>query len=547
MLTVIIPMAGQGSRFSAQGYHEPKPLIQVAGKTLAERSISSLGLPNAHYVFITRSFDDPADNERLTEVFAKNCKTFTEVRVDTEHLGAAHSALYAEKYVDQDSELIITNCDQAMIWDANDFLDSVRNENADGAIVLFQSESPQHSFAKLNGIKVVDIAEKNPISDHALVGIHYWKTAKDFFESARKLVAEYKDLGYQEPYISISYKYLLDQKYITSYHLTGDARYYSLGTPEDVNRYLNINDREFVDSDTIKHTATYEQPILVDSSPRHSIIKNVIISGPAESGEVSFDKVFLFNANEKGFFHGIADVVGQYLAIKKLVPDIVPVFIETDPGLSLENTASFMKDILRMGIVQLTVVPLSIKTIKINSIYVASPRDYQLFYKLFMNIIPELLTEETNPGNEEYIKQILYPIAEKLIQQVKPTANNIRKIFIHSSNKRMGDGTGIIDEKDSRFVNKTIYDEVVQEYQEAGYEIIDPEDMSLLEQIALVRSASDIVTPKSSNSIHSIYANPGTKFTMINLSTQNNFPHEITVKAFIEDAIFIDRSKNENA
>ncbi|SEI13060.1 hypothetical protein SAMN02799636_05811 [Methylobacterium sp. 275MFSha3.1] len=31
MLTIVIPMAGQGSRFSVAGYADPKPLIPIHG------------------------------------------------------------------------------------------------------------------------------------------------------------------------------------------------------------------------------------------------------------------------------------------------------------------------------------------------------------------------------------------------------------------------------------------------------------------------------------------------------------------------------------
>jgi dTDP-glucose pyrophosphorylase len=232
-------MAGKGSRFEKAGYTTPKPLIEVNGITLAEHSITSLGIDGT-FVFITRDFENPDDNEKLTKIFEKTCKSFIEIRVNDEHLGAAHSALFAEHYINNMEELIVTNCDQHMDWDAEHFMNWVEKDESDGAVVLYLSDNPKNSFAVLddNGFALA-IAEKQPISNNALVGIHYWKHAYMFFESARKAVADYKDQGYPECYVSITYNYLIKEGLnIRGYHLFSDE-YKSLGTPQDIESYLN--------------------------------------------------------------------------------------------------------------------------------------------------------------------------------------------------------------------------------------------------------------------------------------------------------------------
>ena len=241
-------MAGQGSRFTKAGISTPKPLIEVDGITLAEHSIKTLGI-DGKFIFITRSFDDPKDKERLTDIFVKTCKSFIEVRVDGEHLGAAHSAMYAEHYVDPNEPLIVTNCDQHLNWDGKAFENFISSneryvkftnreeEIIDGAIVLYESDNPKNSFAILDGINVVAVAEKQPISNKALVGVHYWSEARDFFDSARELLRDYKIAGYPECYVSVTYNYLIKKnKFIAAYFIE-DAGFIPLGTPEDVEEY----------------------------------------------------------------------------------------------------------------------------------------------------------------------------------------------------------------------------------------------------------------------------------------------------------------------
>lgn len=238
---VIIPMAGKGSRFAKAGISIPKPLIEVDGMTLAEHSITTLGIEGT-YVFITRDFENPDDNQRLTDIFTKTCKNFIEIRVNDEQLGAAHSANYAEHFIPDDEQLIVTNCDQHLEWDSKHFLDFIERKDPDGVVVLYQSSNPKNSFAVVEDNAVVRaIAEKQPISEDALIGVHYWKHAKDFFSSTRRAIRDYEEQGYPECYVSITYNYLIhDGKDIRGYWVF-DNDYTSLGTPKDLEEYEQRN------------------------------------------------------------------------------------------------------------------------------------------------------------------------------------------------------------------------------------------------------------------------------------------------------------------
>lgn len=541
-------MAGKGSRFSEAGYDLPKPLIEVAGRTLAEISIQTLGLPDWHFIFITRSFDNPEHNKMLTEIFTKNCKSFAEVRIDDEHLGAAHSALYAEKYSQIDEELILINCDQALRWDPELFLETVRSEGVSGAVVLYKSDSKNHSYAEFHNNRIVRLAEKEVISNFALIGVHYWKKAKDFFDTARDLLSNYKDLGYKEAYVSLTYNYLVANKPVMPYILHGDERYYSLGTPRDVDFYLNIGDKVKLYYDEINHAATVGGIKSVSGTMPYSILTDVKITMPNGGTEESYvENAFLFDANEKSFFHGMCDVFGQWLALKKLAKkDITPLYIEPIPELSFENISPFMKELIDLGQVNLLTVEDAVGVIKIKNLFVISPRDYPIFYKLFMNYIPQILNEESHPGNPDYVKLLLGSSAKEIldIASMQDHIERNNKIFIHASNNKVGTGSLDINDNHYRFASKDKYNAVVRLFENDGYQVVDPEHLSLIDQIKLVRSASHIATVKGSNSVHSAFAFPDTEFIMVNLKKENAFPHETVVSSFIENPTFIDRTEN---
>jgi NDP-sugar pyrophosphorylase family protein len=50
-MNIIIPLGGVGSRFAAEGYTRPKPLIRVLGKEMIRWVLDSLDLQPADQVF----------------------------------------------------------------------------------------------------------------------------------------------------------------------------------------------------------------------------------------------------------------------------------------------------------------------------------------------------------------------------------------------------------------------------------------------------------------------------------------------------------------
>jgi NDP-sugar pyrophosphorylase family protein len=233
-MNILIPMAGEGNRFKEIGIDTPKPLICVDGKTLIEHAIQSLDV-EGHYIFITKKYENEEYNKRLTKIFNDLVPSFTEIQVYGKQYGTSYSSLHAKDYIDNDDELIITNCDQILDWDSKDFLNVCRSIG-DGAVLLHESESHKHSYALIEEGKIIKLAEKNPISNSALVGLHYWKKGKDFVSSAERLITDLLSSG-KESYVSLTYNYLInDKKTIIPYFIESN-QYTSLGTPRDIEIY----------------------------------------------------------------------------------------------------------------------------------------------------------------------------------------------------------------------------------------------------------------------------------------------------------------------
>lgn len=228
-------MAGLGSRFANEGFDIPKPLIKFQDQHLIEHSVSTLDI-EGKYIFITRKFNDPNHNKELSALLKKIKPNSIEIIIDRNTSGATETALFAKKYINNDSPLLITNCDQRTSWNSKEYIDFIKSD-IDGSIVTYTSSNPKNSFAEIENNFVSKIVEKNPISNIALVGIHHWAKGNTFINSAGKLLSKFKSDNKKECYISETYNYLIDEGFkIKNYHI-GDNEYIPLGTPYDLKIY----------------------------------------------------------------------------------------------------------------------------------------------------------------------------------------------------------------------------------------------------------------------------------------------------------------------
>ena len=235
-MNIVIPMAGLGTRFANEGFILPKPLIEINGKTLIEHSISTLGV-EGRYIFITRKYDNPEYNDLLTKRLKEIQPDCIEIQLNKPTKGATETALAAKGYINNNFPLIITNCDQITDWESKKFNEFISNPNIDGVVVTYPSTNPKNSFAIVENDKVVKLVEKQPISDIALIGVHYWKEGRMFIKTAEKLLEDFESKGRSECYISETYNYLIHTgANIKNYHITANE-YIPLGTPYDLKIY----------------------------------------------------------------------------------------------------------------------------------------------------------------------------------------------------------------------------------------------------------------------------------------------------------------------
>ena len=269
LVNVLIPMAGAGSRFHQAGYSVPKPLIKVFEKTMIRTSIDTLKLKgiDCNYIFVARRYKEQEHNDALKKELLSIDPEANIVYVNELTEGSACTCLYAKYVMNRDLPLFIFNCDQVFNFSQRtvDTIYNVVNSNLNGAVITWKDTNPKNSFCEVSeNCLCYNFTEKQPVSDNALIGFHYWKKTSDFISSAEKMI-EQKLKFNNEYYIAPTYNFL-DK--IVNIPITKDECYL-IGTPADLDNYLEkpkittvLFDLDGVIADTEElHTRAFKQAV----------------------------------------------------------------------------------------------------------------------------------------------------------------------------------------------------------------------------------------------------------------------------------------------
>ena len=235
-MKILIPMAGEGSRFLKEGYAFPKPLIDVDGKPMIQTVVENLQF-DAEYIFLVRKEHlEKYAGLRNTLDRISNGK-FKIVEVDKLTEGAACTALLAKEHINTDEDILIANSDQIIDYRPENFLVMKNMTTVDGIIFTFNAVHPKWSFIKVNNLGfVTEVVEKIPISNIATCGIYWYRRGKDFVHSAETMIAKNLRVN-NEFYVAPVYNEAIqDGKKIK---ISSVDEMWGMGTPEELNNFLN--------------------------------------------------------------------------------------------------------------------------------------------------------------------------------------------------------------------------------------------------------------------------------------------------------------------
>lgn len=179
-------MAGRGSRLRPHTLTVPKPLIPIAGKPIVQRLVEDIAKV-AHenideIAFIIGDFGAEVE-ESLIQI-AEKLGAKASIYTQDEPLGTAHAIKCAEKSMQGD--VVIAFADT--LFRADFELD----KNSDGVIWVKKVENPSaFGVVKLDDYGfITDFVEKPKefVSDLAIIGIYYFKSAEKLMEQINYII-----------------------------------------------------------------------------------------------------------------------------------------------------------------------------------------------------------------------------------------------------------------------------------------------------------------------------------------------------------------------
>jgi len=236
MLKIIIPIAGSSSLFVNAGYTYPKPLIEINGIPMVQRVIESAGAVEDEYQFVFIIREQDALKFHLDNTLRLLAPKSEVIKLKKDTKGGLCSVLMALDKVKSDDSLIIINGDQILDVSFEQILNYWKKQQADAGIVTFNSVHPRWSYARIENGQVVQTAEKNPISNYAMVGYYYFSHAATFFEAAFQVIKNDVQIDGNYYFSPVINEYVLLNKKVLNYKIEA-SQHHSFYSPQMIEEF----------------------------------------------------------------------------------------------------------------------------------------------------------------------------------------------------------------------------------------------------------------------------------------------------------------------
>lgn len=230
-MKVVIPMAGRGSRYADRGWNIPKPLIEVAGRPMVQWALESLSdLDCSQVIFILlQEHEDQYNVQAQLETSTPYPTAF--VFLDSITEGQLCTVLKASHLIDTQEDVLVMASDTLVIGPqlAND-IENTKAKNWAGLISVADLPGDRWSFARLDEEgKVVEVAEKVRISDHASTGLYYFSRGKELVEKGSAMIERGEKTRGEYYVIPVYQKFIDTGKNIG---ISKAVAVWDMGTPE---------------------------------------------------------------------------------------------------------------------------------------------------------------------------------------------------------------------------------------------------------------------------------------------------------------------------
>lgn len=247
--TLLMPMAGSGSRFSKEGYKLPKPLLDINGKYMFEKAVKDLPIFDDYKFIILEEHNKKFKIKNLIKNKFKN-SDILQLKKKTD--GQARSCMMGVSHfkIDENKKLFISACDNGAIY-SNEYLSNlISDDNIDIIVWTFRNNEStkknpyMYSWVNVdnnNFVKNVSVKKLNgldPSNSHTFLGSVLFKKTKFFtdgFKENIKRKIKHNNEYYVDEIINRNIEMSLKVKIFEV------NNYICWGTPNDYKTYIYWN------------------------------------------------------------------------------------------------------------------------------------------------------------------------------------------------------------------------------------------------------------------------------------------------------------------
>ena len=237
-MNIIIPLGGKGERFRKNGYDKPKPLIKVLDKEILFYVIDNLVINNEDKIFIIYNKD--LDDFEFSNIIKNKYINIKLIRLDRDTKGASETVFIGlseiiKNYKHYKKSILI----DGDTFYTSDIINKFRVINKNAVFFTKNYDSPPiFSYIKMDiENNIIDIKEKNKISDNANTGAYAFDDINILYNYAKHIVDN--DIRFNnECYTSCIISEMIHKNEPFLGIELSDNNVHVLGTPEQVTNYI---------------------------------------------------------------------------------------------------------------------------------------------------------------------------------------------------------------------------------------------------------------------------------------------------------------------
>lgn len=195
--TLVLPMAGRGSRFEKEGFKDPKPLIDVDRLPMIIKAVDCLPqCENQTFICLDEHIKSYKVNECIKKYYS-NAQVFdissvTEGQACTTQIGIDKSN------IDLETPILVSACDNGAYYDTDKYMQLYNDPTVD--VIVWSFRNNQTSKVNPNMYSWLDVDQNNnikhvsckkfifndPLKTHAIIGTMFFRKAKYFVDGFKK-------------------------------------------------------------------------------------------------------------------------------------------------------------------------------------------------------------------------------------------------------------------------------------------------------------------------------------------------------------------------